>query len=93
MRATATALSLIHRFRQARDFSSIYQKIRGYRNFVDLQFDTGGFTVTTARDGQQLLQALELRHEIFIEEWQERKAHQRPANAWPAHGGADQSRT
>ncbi|NJL25918.1 MAG: GNAT family N-acetyltransferase [Calothrix sp. SM1_5_4] len=73
MSAAFTAKRLLRSFQQARRAKSLYQKIREYRPFVEVRYETEDFLVTTAGSGRDLLQALELRHEIFIEEWQGRR--------------------
>jgi len=53
---------------------SLLHRVREYRGFVDICYETQEFKVSTAMTGHRLLKALELRHEVFIEEWQGRRA-------------------
>ncbi|MGZ3722200.1 MAG: GNAT family N-acetyltransferase, partial [Bdellovibrionales bacterium] len=48
--------------------------VREFRGFVPVKYETDDFIVTTAKSGQELFKVLELRHEVFVEEWQGRKA-------------------
>lgn len=75
MGATASAIRLIKNFQEARQKKSLLQKVRDYRGYVPIRYETDAFMVTTAESGSQLLKVLELRHEIFIEEWQGRRIH------------------
>lgn len=70
MLAAVRSLGLFKNLQQARQRKSLYHKVREYQNFVPIHFETDTFLVTTAQSGAQLLKVLELRHEIFFEEWQ-----------------------
>lgn len=74
MGATAAAKNLIRSFSEARQKKSLYRRVREYRGYVPLKYETDDFLVTTAQSGHELLKVLELRHEVFIEEWQGRHA-------------------
>lgn len=74
MSATVLAKSLIRSFQEARQKKSLLQQVREYRGFVHIHYETDQFIVETARTSNQLLKVLELRHEIFVEEWQGRRA-------------------
>jgi len=71
---TSTAANLLRSFREARQHKSILQRVRSYRPFVDIRIETHDHIVTTAGGGSQLLKVMELRHEVFVEEWQGRRA-------------------
>jgi putative hemolysin len=74
MGATATAKNIFRTFQEARQKKSLYQRVREYRGFVQIKYETDDFLVTTAQTGHELFKVLELRHEVFVEEWQGRKA-------------------
>lgn len=74
MSATVAAKRLIRTFQEVRQKKSLYQRVREYRGFVPIHYETEDFRVTTAADGPQLLKVLQLRHEVFVQEWQGRKA-------------------
>lgn len=77
MSATATATAarnLLRSFQESRQRKSLYNRIRDFRGFVPLKYETEDFVVTTARSGPELLRVLELRHEVFVQEWQGRRA-------------------
>lgn len=73
MGATATAQRLFRTWQETRQKKSLQQRIRDFRGFHAMGFDSGDFRVETATNPRQLIQVLQLRHEIFIEEWQGRK--------------------
>ncbi|MBX3021181.1 MAG: GNAT family N-acetyltransferase [Bdellovibrionales bacterium] len=75
MSATVLAKSLFRSFQEARQKKSLLQQVREYRGFVHIHYETDQFIVETARTSHQLLKVLELRHEIFVEEWQGRRAY------------------
>lgn len=74
MSATMAAKKLFRSFSEARAKKSVYQRIREYSGHINVHYETDDFVVRTAESGQELLKVLELRHQIFIEEWQGRKA-------------------
>jgi putative hemolysin len=74
MSATATAKNIIRSFQEARQKKSLYQRVRDYRGFISIAYETDDFLVTTAKNGVELFKVLELRHEVFVEEWQGLKA-------------------
>lgn len=74
MRATATAKRLFQSFREATQKKSIYARVKEYRGFVPIKYETDDYIVTTAQTSQELFKVLELRHEVFVKEWQGRKA-------------------
>jgi putative hemolysin len=74
MGATVAARKIIRTFQEVRQKKSLIQRVREYRGFVPLEYETEDFRVTTAKNGPELLKVLQLRHEIFIEEWQGRRA-------------------
>jgi len=74
MGATATAKNLFRTFQEVRQKKSWYQRVREYRGFVPIKYETDDFLVRTAQTGRELFKVLELRHEVFIEEWQGRRA-------------------
>lgn len=75
MGATVAARKLIRTFQEARQKKSLLQRVRDYRGFISIHHETDDFLVTTARSGVELLKILELRHHVFIEEWQGRRAY------------------
>lgn len=76
MRAAGAATqSILRRFQEARQQRSLLTRLREYQGFVSISYETDDFLVTTAKDGAGLREALELRHEIFVQEWQGRRAH------------------
>lgn len=70
-----TALKLIQTFRQARQKRSIYAQVREYRGFVPIRYESDDYLVTTAQTPNELFKVLELRHHVFIKEWQGREHH------------------
>ena len=77
MSATVLAKNLFRTFQEARHKKSLLQQVREYRGFVHVHYETDQFVVETAQTSNQLLKVLELRHEIFVEEWQGRRAFHR----------------
>jgi putative hemolysin len=75
MSATVAAKRLIRTFHEARQKKSLYHRVREYQGFVPIRHETEDFLVTTASSGPELLKVLQLRHEVFIQEWQGRKAY------------------
>src|SRR4029077_18542071 len=53
---------------------SLYQSVREFRGRVGVHYESEDFLITTAKSGVELLKILELRHRIFVEEWQGRRA-------------------
>lgn len=51
---------------------SLLQRLRGFQPNLSIYLESEEFIVKTARTPAELLEVLELRHEIFIEEWQGR---------------------
>lgn len=72
--SAAVAKRLFQPLMEATRKRTLLHRVREYRGFVDICYETPEFKVSTAMTGQRLLKALELRHEVFIEEWQGRKA-------------------
>ncbi len=70
-----TAINLFRTFQEARQKKSLYGRIKDFRGHVALKYETDDFLVTTAQNGAELLRVLELRHEIFLKEWQGRSAY------------------
>jgi putative hemolysin len=70
----ATARHFIRNFQEARRKKSLFSRIKEFQGLVKLKHETDDFLVTTAQTGIELLKVLELRHEIFIQEWQGRRA-------------------
>jgi putative hemolysin len=77
MSPTSSAKNLIRTFQEARQKKSWYAKIRDYRRFVEVNYESDDFLVTTAKDRHELMRVLQLRHEVFVEEWQGRRAFHR----------------
>lgn len=74
MISTGAAKQLFRSFQETRKKRSVLQQVREYRRFVPLHFETDDFLITTAAGGTELLKVLELRHEVFVQEWQGRSA-------------------
>lgn len=68
-----TARRLIRSFQEARHKKSLLQKIREYRGHIPLHHESDDFILKTATSGPELIKVLELRHQVFIEEWQGRR--------------------
>lgn len=71
---TLAARKLFRTFQEARQKKSLYQRVRDYRGNFNIRYETDDFVVSTAQSGVELFKVLELRHEIFLKEWQGRKA-------------------
>jgi putative hemolysin len=54
---------------------SVLERIREFRGKVDLYHESGDFIVRTARNGAELRKVLQLRHDIFVREWQGRETY------------------
>jgi putative hemolysin len=72
--ARVSAKRLIRTFQEARQKKSLYQRVREYQGFVPISYETEDFRITTAAGGPDLLKVLQLRHEVFVQEWQGRSA-------------------
>ncbi len=47
-----------------------YERTKSFKHRVSVQIETDDYIIKTAENARELIKALELRHEIFIEEWQ-----------------------
>ncbi len=74
MLSTGTARQLFKSFQEVRKKRSILQQVRGYSPMVSMRHETDDFIIKTASGGPDLLKALQLRHEVFVQEWQGRTA-------------------
>ena len=74
MIAQATARKMMQTFREVKAKRSILSRIREFKNHVSLLIEHDDFMVKTVESPSELTRVLQLRHEIFIEEWQGRKA-------------------
>lgn len=74
MGARVSAKRFIRTFQEARQKNTLLQRVREYRGFVPVHYETDDFLVTTAASGPDLLKVLQLRHEVFVQEWQGRRA-------------------
>ena len=74
MSATVAAKRLFRTLNEARQKKSYYQRVREYRAYVPVRYETDDFLITTAQNGHDLFKVLELRHEIFVKDWQGRRA-------------------
>jgi putative hemolysin len=74
MGARHLARRWIQTFQEARLQPSLLHRVRDFKGFVPLSLESQGLKITTARSGHELLRVLQLRHEIFVEEWQGRRA-------------------
>lgn len=68
-----TALRIIQTFIAAKQKRSLYAQVRAYRGFVPIRYESDDYLVTTAQAPHELFKVLELRHQVFIEEWQGRR--------------------
>lgn len=59
---------------EAKTKNTWLERIRSFTGQVYFHIENEDFIVTVARHGHELLRILELRHEVFIEEWQGRSA-------------------
>lgn len=73
MSAAAIAKNLFRNFQASRARRSLLAQLREYRGFVPIYIESDQYIVETAMTPNRLLKALELRHEVFIEEWQGRR--------------------
>lgn len=71
---TVAAKRLFRTFQEARQKKSYYQRVREHRGYVPIRYESDDFLVTTAQTGPELFKVLELRHEVFVAEWQGRRA-------------------
>ncbi len=69
-----TAFSLVKSFKEAVAKKSILRSLSTYKRIVPIRYETTQYLVKTAEDGADLSRVLQLRHEIFIREWQSRCA-------------------
>lgn len=67
------AKNIFRVFREVRNKRSYYQRVREFSGYVPIEFQVGDFIVKTAKDHYDLFGVLQLRHQVFIEEWQGRK--------------------
>lgn len=75
MSAAVAAKRMFQTFKEATRKKSLLQQVRDYRGYVPVEYESPEFHVTTAAGGPQLLKVLELRHEVFVEGWQGRRAY------------------
>ncbi len=75
MTAAATAKRLFQSFREAKQKKSIYARVKEYRGFVPIKYESDDYLVTTAQTPPELFKVLELRHHVFVKEWQGRDAY------------------
>jgi putative hemolysin len=74
METASTAKRLLKTFQEVRQKKSLYLRAKEYQGFVPILHESDDFKVITAQDGAELLKVLELRHSVFVEEWQGRRA-------------------
>ncbi|MGE4131148.1 MAG: GNAT family N-acetyltransferase [Bdellovibrionales bacterium] len=72
MGATVAAKKILRTLQEVSRKKSLLQRIREYRPYIHFEQESADFLVTTASGGHQLFKALELRHEVFIKDWQGR---------------------
>lgn len=77
MKAALAAKRWLKMIQEAREKSSVLERIKGYKNFISVNHETDNFIIKTAENSDELLKLLQLRHEIFVYEWQGRKAFHR----------------
>jgi putative hemolysin len=71
----ATAKRWLKTLQEVRESKTYYEKIRGFKPHVEVLYESDDFVVRTAQSAPELLKSLELRHEIFVREWQGRSAY------------------
>lgn len=69
---TMSALNIIRTFRESRERRSLLEKIREFKPRQSIYYESEDFIVKTAEVSAELLSVLELRHEIFVRQWQGR---------------------
>jgi putative hemolysin len=74
MRAAQAAKRWLKTLQEVRESKSYYEKIRDFKPHIELRYESDDFIIKSADSSQELLKILELRHEIFVLEWQGRKA-------------------
>jgi putative hemolysin len=72
-----TPRNLMRTFREVRQSRSILARVRDYRNFISLNLETEEFVLRTVEHPSELIKVLNLRHDVFVKEWQGRKAFHR----------------
>lgn len=73
-KATRIAKRWLKTLQELREYKGFYRRIKDYQGHVVVTYESDDFLVKTADSTEDLLRVLELRHEIFIREWQGRKA-------------------
>lgn len=74
MTKTQTARHIIQTFKEVKDKKNILQRVREFQVKAQLNYESEEFLVKTAETPQELMRVLELRHEIFVKDWQGRNA-------------------
>ena len=72
MGTTTMARKLFQSVQESFARKSVYQRLREYTRFVDVRYETDDFLVSTAKSGREVTKILELRHDVFVKEWQGR---------------------
>lgn len=73
MSTTAVARDWFRIFGENRNKTSLLDKIRQYKCRQQIYFETDDYIIRSAVNGNDLQKVLELRHEIFVQEWQGRR--------------------
>lgn len=68
----ASVARIIDTFRQSRKRKSLYNQIQEFQPKLYIEYETPEHIVKTAQTPGELLRALQLRHEVFVQEWQGR---------------------
>lgn len=69
------AKRLFQTFKEAKEKRSVLEKVREFNGKVNIRHESEDFLVKTAQNGAELLRVLQLRHEVFIREWQGRNTY------------------
>lgn len=66
------ARQLFQNFKERRTRKTLYNRIREFQSRLHVHFETEEHVVKTAETPAEMLKVLQLRHEVFIQEWQGR---------------------
>lgn len=75
MRTATAAKRIIQTFKEVKEKRSVLQKVRDFRGHIQIRHESEDFIIKTVQTSGELLRVLQLRHEIFVREWQGRKSY------------------
>lgn len=75
MRTAMAAKRLFQTFREVKEKRSVLERVREFKGKASIRYESEDFLVKTAESGPELLKVLQLRHDIFVKEWQGRKTY------------------